>query len=189
MTYKALNGLYWITRNCPNVPWTLHADDDTHIDIFQYHKALQELDEGTKQHFICSHMYGPALRWGKWKVRYDEYPATNYPLYCSGGAWFLQTKLISRLLAVTQYVPFLWVDDVYISGLLAKMAGIKQVPFQRFYGGPRVDPAVLGKELAWFVKFTSRTNWWKMIVEYHRTHSMHNPARFLPKEWPVNRFL
>ncbi|KAK8393513.1 hypothetical protein O3P69_006683 [Scylla paramamosain] len=148
LTYKGLAGLYWINQHCAHVPWTLHSDDDTHIDIFLYHQALRQLDEESKQKFICSHMYGPALRYGRYKVRYEEYPARDYPLYCSGGVWFLQTRFIPRLLEARKTVPYLWVDDAYITGLLARRAGIGHLPFQRYYGGPHVHPEKLGKEVA-----------------------------------------
>ncbi|XP_063889505.1 uncharacterized protein LOC135116165 isoform X2 [Scylla paramamosain] len=176
LTYKGLAGLYWINQHCAHVPWTLHSDDDTHIDIFLYHQALRQLDEESKQKFICSHMYGPALRYGRYKVRYEEYPARDYPLYCSGGVWFLQTRFIPRLLEARKTVPYLWVDDAYITGLLARRAGIGHLPFQRYYGGPHVHPEKLGKEVAWFVKFAPRSEWWQKIVDYHRNHSMQQPA-------------
>ncbi|XP_071526449.1 uncharacterized protein [Panulirus ornatus] len=181
LSYKGLSALHWINLHCLHVPWTLHADDDTHIDIFLYYKALQELDEESREQFICSHMYGPALRWGRWKVRYEEYPAKNYPLYCSGGAWFLQTKFVPQLLKASRSVPFLWVDDAYLTGLLANKAGIKKLPFHKYYGGPHLQPEKLGHQVAWFVKFAPRPVWWDMIVNYHRNHSLNNPARFLPE--------
>lgn len=162
------------------MPWTLHSDDDTHIDIFLYYHALQLLDAKSKQNFVCSHMYGPALRWGRYKVRYEEYPAKDYPLYCSGGVWFLQTNLIKRLLLARETVPFLWVDDAYVTGLLAKRAGIGQLPFQKFYGGAENRTEEIGKTVAWFVKFAPRTEWWQKIVDYHKKYSMVKPATLVP---------
>nr|XP_045602233.1 beta-1,3-galactosyltransferase 1-like [Procambarus clarkii] len=181
LSYKGLASLYWINKHCSHVPWTLHSDDDTHIDIFLFYRALQELDDVNRKHFICSHMYGPALRKGRWRVRYEEYPAQNYPLYCSGGAWFLQTSFIPRLLEASKVVPFLWVDDTYITGLLAKGAGIKQLGFQDFYGSGEADRKVLGHQVVWFIKYGSRLGWWQDIVNYHRNHSMHNPVTLIPK--------
>lgn len=182
LTYKGLAGLYWINKYCAHVPWTLHSDDDTYIDIFLYHRALQLLDAESKQKFVCSYMYGPALRTGRYKVRYAEYPAKNYPLYCSGGVWSLQTKLIKRLLIAKETVPYVWVDDAYITGLLARRAGIGHLPFQKYYGGPHARTERIGKEVVWFVKFASRTEWWQKIVEYHKNHSMHEPATLMPPE-------
>nr|XP_045602422.1 beta-1,3-galactosyltransferase 5-like [Procambarus clarkii] len=181
LSYKGLASLYWINKHCSHVPWTLHADDDTHIDIFLYYRALQELDDVNEKQFICSHMYGPALREGRWKVRYKEYPSQDYPLYCSGGAWFLQTNLIPRLLEASKVVPFLWVDDAYITGLLARQAGIEQLGFQDYYGGAEVDKGVLGHQVVWFEKFAPRSVWWKEIVNYHKKYSLHDPATLIPK--------
>ncbi|XP_069184853.1 uncharacterized protein [Procambarus clarkii] len=181
LSYKGLASLYWINKHCSHVPWTLHADDDTHIDIFLYYRALQELDDVNEKQFICSHMYGPALREGRWKVRYKEYPSQDYPLYCSGGAWFLQTNLIPRLLEASKVVPFLWVDDAYITGLLARQAGIEQLGFQDYYGGAEVDKGVLGHQVVWFEKFAPRSVWWKEIVNYHKKYSLRDPATLIPK--------
>lgn len=84
-------------------------------------------------------MYGPALRSGRWNVSYEQYPAKDYPLYCSGGAWFLQTQYLPRLLNASKVVPFLWVDDAYLTGLLAAEAGIKRHGFQKHYGRPKLE--------------------------------------------------
>ncbi|KAK8722851.1 hypothetical protein OTU49_012084 [Cherax quadricarinatus] len=180
LSYKGLASLYWINRHCRDVPWTLHSDDDTHIDIFLFYRALKELDPISKQQFICSHMYGPVLREGRWKVSPEEYPEKEYPLYCSGGVWFLQTRLISFLLQASKVVPYLWVDDAYITGVLAVKAGIKRLGFHDFYGNHESNHTVIGHQVAWFTKAFSRWSWWTQIVNYHRNHSLHNPPTLIP---------
>ncbi|ROT70701.1 hypothetical protein C7M84_011000 [Penaeus vannamei] len=146
LTYKGLTALAWIAKHCGRVPWTLHSDDDTFIDIFTYVQRLEALDEASKERLICNHKVEPVLRTGRWRVNEWEFPDAEYPTYCSGGAWFLRTKLVPRLLDACRTVPFLWVDDVYITGLLAREANVGH-----FNGGGHcfeaLNPADIGKML------------------------------------------
>ncbi|XP_042894382.1 beta-1,3-galactosyltransferase 5-like isoform X2 [Penaeus japonicus] len=167
LTYKGLSALTWIAEHCAQVPWTLHADDDIFIDIFSYMEQLEALNETSKERFICNHKEEPVLRTGRWKVEQWEFPDAEYPTYCSGGGWFLQTKLVPRLLDACRVVPFLWVDDVYITGLLAREASIKH-----YNGGgycfEALKPVDIGKMRVWFYPQLDRTTFWKILIYFHR---------------------
>ncbi|XP_069184854.1 beta-1,3-galactosyltransferase 1-like [Procambarus clarkii] len=183
LSYKALASLYWINKHCSHVPWTLHADDDAHVDIFLFYRALQELDDYHRQRFVCYQIRSPVFRSGRWKVSYDEYPAEVYPRHCAGPVWFLQTKLIPRLLEASKVVPFLWVDDVYITGVLANNAGIKILTFNKYFDIRKNDPRSIGKKVVWFSQIIPSRFWWKKILSYHRKNSMHFefPATIISK--------
>ncbi|XP_066952185.1 beta-1,3-galactosyltransferase 1-like [Macrobrachium rosenbergii] len=168
LSYKGLAALHWINKHCSHVKWMMHSDDDVHLDIFLYWQKIKDLSEDIKERFICSHMYGPALRSGRWYVSYEQYPRRDYPLYCSGGLWFLQTKKLPLLLEASKTVPFLWVDDAYLTGLLAIKAGIERHPFQDFYGHPKPQLDDIGKKVAWFFLHQSRLEVWNKVVEYHK---------------------
>lgn len=167
LTYKGLTALAWIAEHCGRVPWTLHSDDDTFIDIFTYMERLKALDETSKDRFICNHKEEPVLRTGRWKVNEWEFPDAEYPTYCSGGVWFLRTKLVPRLLDACRIVPFLWVDDVYITGLLAQAANVSH-----FNGGGHcfeaLKPADIGEMLVWFYPQMDRNIFWRILIDFHR---------------------
>ncbi|KAK4306738.1 hypothetical protein Pmani_021461 [Petrolisthes manimaculis] len=168
LTYKGLAGLYWISRHCAHVPWTLHSDDDTHIDIFLFNKRLQKWVD-LRNEFLCSVMKKRnPLREGRWHVSYSEYPSNLYPRYCSGAVWFLSTDLIQRLLYVSRSVPYLWVDDTYITGLLAQKAGIGHYKLNKKFGKLLFRQDLIGKKLAWFEQSVPRWVWWSNVVDYYR---------------------
>ncbi|ROT78671.1 hypothetical protein C7M84_002602 [Penaeus vannamei] len=134
LTYKSLASLSWVAQRCQQVPWTLHSDDDIIIDVFGWAKVLQSVDANSKDKFLCNIMTGgKVLREGRWSVDLAEYPASEYPYYCSGGMWILQTKQIPRLLEASKVEPFLWVEDAYICGILRIHAGIKQLQLNDIY--------------------------------------------------------
>ena len=74
------------------------------------------------------------MRTGKWKVSMKEFKDEYYPTYCSGSAFIMSTDVVIRLHAVSYDVPFFWVDDFYLTGLLPLKAGkIKHVQFMSTY--------------------------------------------------------
>jgi len=57
------------------------------------------------------------------QVTKEEWKEDYYPTYCSGSAFVLSTDVAVRLHEVSYHVPFFWVDDFYITGLLPLKAG------------------------------------------------------------------
>lgn len=169
LSYKALSSLYWITRYCSHVPWTLHADDDLLIDTFLLHKLMQDEDETPeeKNKFHCNVLWDwNILRQGKWKVTQQELNERKYPPYCQGIIWFISTKQVSKLLEASASVNFLWVDDAYITGYLAREAKIGLSNLGQYViGGPFKNTDV-GNKLAWF-HTNDRTKLWPLILHHH----------------------
>lgn len=167
LSHKALASLSWITHHCSHVPWTLHADDDVLIDVFLLKKFLE--NNGTRDSLIC-HPWenAPVRRYGKWCVRSSEYSEDIYPTYCAGGAWVVSTSLTHHLLDAAGRVPLMWVDDVYLTGLLSKNAGIPVLgslkKSVRRYG---IDEEDFGNKIIWFETRKPRTVWWDKLLSFH----------------------
>jgi hypothetical protein len=64
----------------------------------------------------------------KWYVTVSEYPYTTYPPYCAGFAYVMSADVNRKLYEASGSVPFLWVDDVYVTGFLALQAGVRHTP-------------------------------------------------------------
>ncbi len=50
-----------------------------------------------------------------------------YPPYCGGPAYIFPVEVATRILAVLESrspMPFFWLEDVFITGLLAGLAGV-----------------------------------------------------------------
>ena len=58
---------------------------------------------------------------GKWAVSWGDYwgRMSHYPSYCAGLAYVMRPALGAKLLAAAQLLPFFWIDDVYVTGILA----------------------------------------------------------------------
>jgi len=54
----------------------------------------------------------------KWAVSKTDFADNVYPPYCSGIAFVLSLDVVLALSRVASRVPFFWVDDVYLTGIL-----------------------------------------------------------------------
>ncbi|CAI9715830.1 beta-1,3-galactosyltransferase 1-like [Octopus vulgaris] len=121
---KAMAALRWIATNCHNISYIMKTDDDILVDIFQVVKHLrylQQYEYAREKFILCNVWEGmPVLRnkESKWYVSPEEYPNSTFEVYCSGSAYILSPDMPVRLLKISLKVPRLWVDDVYVTGML-----------------------------------------------------------------------
>jgi len=130
LTLKNLMGLKWAVRHCPNARFILKSDDDAFIDVAQLKNFIQRTFGGGEVHqldgntLICNvQENGQVQRSGKWAVSVRDYPEHDYPPFCSGLAYVFRPSLARKLLAASRaglVHPVLWIDDVYVTGLLAR---------------------------------------------------------------------
>lgn len=177
LSYKALNALYWVTRNCPHVPWTLHVDDDLLIDTFMLQKFIEEYDNSRVRDMFHCRLLAKlrVLRKGRWRVTRREMSFRRYPPFCQGTMWLLPTKEVPRLLEAVPFVKYLWVDDAYVTGMLAKKARLKisPIPINRF-GVSKYSDEDIGEKVAWFhVHNRTFTDLWPLILDhYNATYTL-----------------
>ena len=61
------------------------------------------------------------MRKGKWGITKEEYSDDVYPNYCSGSAFLMSIDAAISMHRASYYVPFFWVDDFYLTGLLVRI--------------------------------------------------------------------
>ena len=125
MTIKNLMGLQWATKYCPDARFILKSDDDAFIDVVQLRQFIQRTwspsGDPSDDTIICSvHRDAPVQRTGKWAVTKAEYSASTYPPFCSGLAYVIKPSMAKQLLQAATDDGLLWIDDVYVTGVLAK---------------------------------------------------------------------
>lgn len=127
LTYKGIGALKWVSTYCSHAKFILKTDDDIFVNMFTLLKHLQSMEKvgtrtsGTILCLVWNRM--KVMREGKWKVSKEDWKDDYYPTYCSGSAFVLTTDVVVRLHEISYHVPFFWVDDFYITGLLPMKAG------------------------------------------------------------------
>lgn len=141
-TYKFTGATRWLLANdCLNSSQrvVVKIDDDVMVNVFlltSYVKYLFALDHSESPSIHCSTM--PNSRpirqvKSKWYVSRKEYWSYKYPPYCLGAAFMMHASVLARLGREVPHVPFLWVEDVYSTGLVAQKAKVTHVDINRHF--------------------------------------------------------
>ncbi|XP_063591376.1 beta-1,3-galactosyltransferase 1-like [Penaeus indicus] len=126
LTYKHAMALRWAASRCRHAAFVVKADDDAFIDV----PALKALLDRTfaaqpPRRTLACHVLPPGTRpqrSGKWAVSAADYPWAEYPRYCAGLAYVASADAADELSRAAQAgaAPRVWVDDVWVTGLLAE---------------------------------------------------------------------
>ena len=126
MTLKSLFGLLWVSRYCPSAKFLLKSDDDMFVNIPYLLKIIENTD-------MRNSIMGPynggsrVYRVGKWAISTTDFPFYYFPPYESGSAYVISTDLVQPLYEASQYVPHIFIDDVYVTGILGRIVGANHV--------------------------------------------------------------
>ena len=117
-------------------------DDDIVVDFFRvYQQLLIESDRTLNKEEINNSLYGyiqmglPVQRspgW-KWALTKDEFNEDLHPNFLSGWAYITTPTVAMRLVNVSKQTNILWIDDVWVTGILASKAGILLKSLNLFY--------------------------------------------------------
>ncbi|XP_021936070.1 beta-1,3-galactosyltransferase 1-like isoform X2 [Zootermopsis nevadensis] len=132
MTYKHVMGFKWVLHSCPGVRYVLKSDDDTFVNTPVLIRALTQGRPrcGMKKLIMCRVWSGvPVKRIGdKWTVTREEFHDDIYPDYCSGTAILYSQDMVYALYKKAQRTRYFWVDDVHVTGTLAKNLNLTHQP-------------------------------------------------------------
>ena len=126
LTYKHLMGLDWAARFCPQAKFVLKMDDDIAIDIYQMDEMLagRSSEEESLLGFVQAGLRPIRETGSKWFVEEREFSGEEYPTFLSGWAYLATTWAAARLVEEAEGMPCFWIDDVYVTGILAERAGL-----------------------------------------------------------------
>ncbi|KFD71194.1 hypothetical protein M514_16541 [Trichuris suis] len=138
LTLKAISWLNWAAKYCPNASYILKLDDDMFVNIFGVMRLLRKqsvLNPSVKAFYctVWTKMKPERNKKSKWYVSYDEFKQAVYPSYCSGSSYSLTMRAVQPLLDSVPLATFLWVDDAYITGVLANVANVQRIDIRSIY--------------------------------------------------------
>ena len=117
---KSLFAMGWANAHCKHARYFIKMNDDVIVNIPHIIRRLNQTNF-TRTIMGPLIQYGQPERWrGKRKVTEKEYPEETYPPYMVGTAYVITMDLIRPLLDASRELAYLHIDDVYITGILAK---------------------------------------------------------------------
>lgn len=128
LSLKHLMGLSWAVSQCSPNATILKMDDDIAIDLPQIMQKIAAGNGSSLGGWIHS---GMKVRRGasKWALKSEEYAGETYPDFLSGWLYHISMSYAKRIVEESQESKErpLWIDDVWITGLLRTKAGITEM--------------------------------------------------------------
>ncbi|KAK3606539.1 hypothetical protein CHS0354_041498 [Potamilus streckersoni] len=127
LTNKGIMGYRWISENCMNAKMFIKVDEDIAFDMRIFMKDLYPQLSKKRRYLLCNHQVTSPIMRDKtlrWYVTDQEAEILDlqgmkyYPIYCSGFAVIMSSDVIFEVLKAAHFTPFIWIDDVYLYGLL-----------------------------------------------------------------------
>lgn len=139
LTYKAITALKWVSTNCENAAFVLKTDDDVMVDI---NRLIGLLKSNIKPKYGIYNILA-GYTWtntsvvrqkdNKWYTAYSEYPEEFYHTYCAGLAYIMTPDVIKKFYFKSFEIPFFWIDDYFVTGLLANASNVTHLSLNDRY--------------------------------------------------------
>lgn len=127
LTLKSISVLKWMSSFCGNAKYGLKADDDVFVNIPNLISAMSSKWQTMEKFIIGSKQIGAKPiqdKNSKWYTPKEDFGEREYPPYVSGTAYAFTIPAAKALYRVTGRVKAFWLEDIYITGLCARAAGI-----------------------------------------------------------------
>ncbi|XP_050411981.1 beta-1,3-galactosyltransferase 1-like isoform X2 [Patella vulgata] len=124
LTYKVLTGLQWLQKNCVDIKYVMKIDEDTFIHL---PRLLEKLSSPDWNQSICG-FYTESeavMKTSKNANDFSVYPFNHYPPHVKGNIYFMPFSIASRLVNVSRHFVFNVIEDVHITGILARVIGFR----------------------------------------------------------------
>lgn len=130
LSLKSVAMLKWVKEYCSQADYVMKADDDMYINLPNAVKDLQNRKDNRFIMGMVNRFTIPTTdKKSKWfspdytSQNYPDFfsPGTrkHYPVYVSGTAYIISGDIASDLYQASLVTKFFWLEDVYITGMLA----------------------------------------------------------------------
>ncbi|XP_013379989.1 beta-1,3-galactosyltransferase 1 [Lingula anatina] len=138
LTYKAIAGMKWVSSYCSGAKYALKSDDDIFVNVFNLVRHLKSFEKHkvTEKVLLCNVWHKMRVlrdKKSKWYIAEEEFKDDFFPMYCSGSAYIMSGDVVKGMFQVSLSTPFFWVDDFYVTGLLAHRLDLKHQSFNSVY--------------------------------------------------------
>lgn len=137
LTYKHVMGLKWASENCEKAQYIIKMDDDTVFDIYSIQNYLINLRYDPSQYLLAGYVLYKKkvirIKPSKWYVSTKEYELDRFPTYLSGWLYITNRKTAHELVVESESTKFFWIDDTYVSGILANHLGIRHINLNKWF--------------------------------------------------------
>ena len=124
-TIKTMMGFKWVVHFCQDANFVMKTDDDTFTNVPNLLTYIKEHGNESKTHLMGSCKQKKPIRNTncKWYASEADYKEEYYPWHCSGTGYFTSFSMIKQMHEISPYIPFFWLEDIYVSLCFRKTGG------------------------------------------------------------------
>ncbi|GBN07739.1 Beta-1,3-galactosyltransferase 1 [Araneus ventricosus] len=134
LTLKSIMLLKWVSEFCPDVQFVMKTDDDMYVNIQNLMYSLKRFP--IKSNVIYGVLFKKAKPdrnpRAKWYVPKNQFDGDVFPDYLSGTGYVMSRDVVPKLLEASATLPFLVMEDVFITGLCASQCHVKRYNIRGF---------------------------------------------------------
>ncbi|XP_075810637.1 beta-1,3-galactosyltransferase 5-like [Microtus pennsylvanicus] len=123
LTLKTMMGMEWVHHFCPQAAFVMKTDSDVFVNVGYLTDLLLKKNKTSRffTGYIISNNPPFRSKFNKWFVSKFEYPWDRYPPFCSGTGYVFSSDVASQVYDVSDSVPFLKLEDVFVGLCLAML--------------------------------------------------------------------
>lgn len=136
LTYKHVMGLKWSANYCKNSRYIIKMDDDIVVNMYKIIELMNKTKLPSRKllaGYILSGMTPIREPANKWYVTKEEYEGSFYPTFVSGWFYITNPKTCKKIVEMSSRVPYFWVDDIYVTGIIAQRLRIKHYSLKEYF--------------------------------------------------------
>ena len=135
--------LKWYNQNCGHVPYLLKCDDDVFLNTQKLHNLVSKT---TGNDVLIGYLFcdNKPVRDAEsiWYVPESVYSEDTFPPHLNGPGYLISASAAQKLFRAAHHVPlFMW-EDVYLTGMVARAAGITPHDNNDFHYRVRGDACI-----------------------------------------------
>ncbi|KAK6978746.1 multiple epidermal growth factor-like domains 10 [Biomphalaria glabrata] len=126
---KILSAFKWVLDYCPGTHYIIKVEEDSFIDlpILLGVLAYQDLTNMIFGAVVYAESVNRRTDDNKIMVSKKAYSPDWYPPYVKGACYVMPTTLAKRILEMAEYLPYVGVEDAFITGIVAKVFDARHV--------------------------------------------------------------
>lgn len=159
LTYKHIMGLKWVSEFCSQATYLIKMDDDIVLNLYQLIDVLNLYNlSNSILGFVFNNMKPKRKMANKWFVSHSEYSQEVYPSFVSGWLYVTSPQVAYQLVLESLHVPYFWIDDLYVTGILTKDSQIKLINRSEMFSVHYEYIACCLQEMNYFCDFSIGPN-------------------------------
>uniref|UniRef100_A0A0L8HJZ4 Hexosyltransferase n=2 Tax=Octopus bimaculoides TaxID=37653 RepID=A0A0L8HJZ4_OCTBM len=133
LSLKSVAYLRWVSSSCRKVKFVLKTDDDMYINLPLLEKTLMNMKRSRFiMGLVFKHVAPIRDSSSKWYTPKSKYPKNEFPEYVSGTAYLISGDIVPELYAESFNEKLFWLEDVYITGMLANRVNATRINSGKF---------------------------------------------------------